>query len=93
RGVSFSSAEDVAIVKAWLAVAQDPIVGTDQTLAAFWERIFLIASEKQKSLKTRTSRGESLRGRYGAIQKAVGKFVGVHKAVFDLNESGKTDLD
>jgi len=39
RGRSWSHDEKVAVSRAWLAVTRDPIVGTDQTSAAFYTAV------------------------------------------------------
>ena len=36
RGASYRIEEDLLLVGAWLQVSMDPVVGSNQTLGAFW---------------------------------------------------------
>ncbi|KAF7127064.1 hypothetical protein RHSIM_Rhsim11G0012700 [Rhododendron simsii] len=45
-GKGFSMVEDEALCRAYLAISQDPIIGTNQTMANLWERIRLCFSSQ-----------------------------------------------
>jgi len=51
RGRSWSHAEKVSVSRAWLAVTRDPILGTDQTSAAFYAAV-VVASRRLFRLPT-----------------------------------------
>ncbi|KAF7148148.1 hypothetical protein RHSIM_Rhsim03G0135600 [Rhododendron simsii] len=74
RGKGFTMVEDEALCRAYLAISQDPIIGTNQTLANLWERIQLCFSSQADVDRNRTA--ISLMKRWSKIQKAVSKFCG-----------------
>lgn len=90
RGVAYSSNEILILARSFLQVAEDPIVGNDQTTGNFWNRIFIVHNknvEKSNSVHGNkpnytiipTNRTlDSLKTQwYQKIQRAVSKFQGI----------------
>ncbi|KAG5527482.1 hypothetical protein RHGRI_028395 [Rhododendron griersonianum] len=86
RGKGFTMVEDEALCRAYLAISQDPIIGTNQTMANLWERLRLCFSSQADVDCNRTA--VSLMKRWSKIQKAVSKFCGFLAQVERRQKSG-----
>ncbi|KAG5529002.1 hypothetical protein RHGRI_029610 [Rhododendron griersonianum] len=84
RGKGFTMVEDEALCRAYLAISQDPIIGTNQTMANLWERIRLCFSSQADVDCNRTA--VSLMKRWSKIQKAMAEA----KRMFSIDERNKS---
>ena len=39
RGKSFLKEEDVALCISWMTITQDPVIGIEQPMSKFWDRV------------------------------------------------------
>ncbi len=79
--------DDVQLVKSWLDIAQDPLIGNERTSTVVWQRVH----ESYVGALGRTERAPSaLHNRWRVIQRNVSKFCGVYTALEHRNKSGKT---
>ena len=73
----------------------DPKVGTDQESEKLWGNIFEYfkgqMNELQNVQSDRTM--QSLKNRWGILNRDVGKFAGCYQKIVALNKSGKTEED
>jgi hypothetical protein len=77
----------VQLVKSWLDIALDPLVGNEKTSTGFWQRVH----ESYIGALGRTDRAPSaFHNRWRVIQRNVSKFCGAYTAIENRNESGKT---
>ena len=65
RTVNYSADEDRLLCRAWLAVAMDPVVGTNQSRGTYWVRMKDYFDARNTSGNERTDR--SLRSRWSVI--------------------------
>jgi len=79
------------LVKAWLEISLDPILGTDQTRSTYWKRIHDYYHEHKTFESERNI--SSLSHRWGIIHKSVNRFCGWYTQVQNRRESGLTVLD
>jgi hypothetical protein len=100
RGKQWNYTEDEALVRAWISVSVDAVVGKDQQNVQFWKKIESSFRKKVAHTNVLTSAGDyeartptALRNRWQMLSRDVGTFVGVFNKVDRLNESGKTDED
>ncbi|XP_058467073.1 uncharacterized protein LOC131439989 [Malaya genurostris] len=86
RGRNFGPQDDQQLCKSWITISEDPVKGTDQSVSIFWTAI-----KNDGNFHSRTT--ESLRQRWGIINRAVSKFTGCYKSISSLNESGTNSED
>ena len=80
------------LCRSYLAISEDPVVGNEQKGLVFWERI--LEHMKTHNVLVHSSRGpESLRSRFGDIQRDVQKFQGCIKKVEMGGTSGMSIED
>ncbi|KAJ1297650.1 hypothetical protein BS78_01G393200 [Paspalum vaginatum] len=91
RSVNYTQDEDLCLISSWLNVSKDPIVGTNQSLEAYWDHITKYYQEHKPSYSDRNKK--SLQHRWDSINSAVSKFIGFKAQQDRLNESGKTGAD
>ena len=89
RGQSYSMKEDLLLVASWLNVSMDPVVGSNQSLDAFWQRIESYFHENKDFPSTRNKK--SLQGRWTFINSMVQKFCGHYFRVMRARRSGTTE--
>ncbi|PNT61056.1 glutathione S-transferase T3-like isoform X2 [Brachypodium distachyon] len=91
RKGNFTDKEDEVLVVAWLHASMDPIVGTEQKNATYWNRIH----EEYESHKPEGSdhNVNSLSHRWSAVKEQVGRFCGCYEQITHRRESGKTEQD
>jgi hypothetical protein len=90
RGSAYSSNKILILARSFLQVAEDPIVGNDQTTGNFWNRIFIVHNKNVKKSNSihrdspnytmiPTNRTlDSLKTQwYHKIQRAMSKFQGI----------------
>ncbi|BAB07954.1 NAM-like protein -like [Oryza sativa Japonica Group] len=86
RSKNFSEQEDKILVSAWLHVSLDPVLGTNQTRAAYWTRIYEHFYKTSKSTPDRSQ--NSLMHRWKTIQENVNKFCGHLSQIEGRRQSG-----
>ena len=89
RGKAYEPPLDICLCHAYLVVSQDPVVGSSQTNAIFWNRI--LDEYTRSSGETRTT--ISLQNRWREIQRSCNKWRGFFKSVEARNQSGQTEAD
>ncbi|XP_042024795.1 GPI-anchored hemophore cfmA-like [Salvia splendens] len=92
RGVHYTTAESIAVARAWDAATSDPIVGTDQTEVSFWKRV-LLAYNDFKPRGARERDAEQLRKKWSRILLATRRFVGIYQNNLLHAESGRSEAD
>jgi hypothetical protein len=91
RTSNFTIAEDKAICSAFINVSKDPIVGVNQSSEAYWDRVHKFLYSNTPVERQRPA--QSIRKRWGTIQKDTARFC-FYKAEQDRkNQSGKTEED
>ena len=89
---NWTTAEDIALTKAWLYISVDSIVGKVQTSERMWNRILNAWREHMGEYdETRNTNGLSCR--WGTIQAAVNKFHGLYERLQSHPRSGTTPED
>ncbi|XP_062209015.1 glutathione S-transferase T3-like [Phragmites australis] len=83
--------EDLHLVKAWLNVRMDPVVGSNQSIRAFWQRIETFFHEHKDFRSTRNKK--SLQGRWTFINGMVQRFCGHYARTLRNRRSGTTEPD
>jgi hypothetical protein len=91
RDKNFSIKEDELLCSAYINVSKDPIVGCNQPIGAYWDRVTRYYHE-HKTMQTERTKA-SLIHRWEKIQKDTSKFCGYYGKIQRLNESGKNDDD
>ncbi|XP_062209250.1 glutathione S-transferase T3-like [Phragmites australis] len=91
RGSSYRVEEDLLLVGAWLQVSMDPVVGTNQSLGAFWQRVESFYHENKTFTSTRNRK--SLQGRWTFINGMVQKFCGHYARAQRNRRSGTTEAE
>ncbi|XP_062195305.1 glutathione S-transferase T3-like [Phragmites australis] len=81
--------EDLLLVSAWLNISMDPVVGSNQSLGAFWQRIESYFHEHKDFASTRNKK--SLQGRWAFINGLVQKFCGHYAHAMRSRRSGTTE--
>ncbi|XP_062217624.1 glutathione S-transferase T3-like [Phragmites australis] len=89
RGQSYSMKEDLLLVSSWLNVSIDPVVGSNQSLGAFWQRIESYFHDNKDFPSTRNKK--SLQGRRTFINGMVQKFCGHYTRAMCARRSGTTE--
>ncbi|DAZ97897.1 TPA: hypothetical protein N0F65_012160 [Lagenidium giganteum] len=92
RGRMWSSAEDEALVRSYVAISEDSVHGTEQKSATFWSAIHAIFKSAHRSDSEARS-GQALRNRWQAISHDVSRFVECWSMVTARHESGKSADD
>ena len=91
RGCSYTMQEDLHLVKAWLNVSMDPVVGSNQSIGAFWQRIETFFHEHKDFRSTRNKK--SLQGGWTFINGMVQRFCGHYAKALRNRRSGTTEPD
>ncbi|VFQ85015.1 unnamed protein product [Cuscuta campestris] len=92
RSVQKWTLEEECLLSAWVDVFENPIVGSEQTNDAIWDRIeekFFTAMNKDGSYRTR----DQLTSKWSHINRKVQKFIGVYEECARSRRSGTNDGD
>ncbi|VFQ89776.1 unnamed protein product [Cuscuta campestris] len=84
--------EECLLASAWVDVSEHPIIGSEQTKDAMWDRIeekFFTAMNKDGSYRTR----DQLTSKWSHINRKVRKFIGVYEECSRSRRSGTNDAD
>lgn len=87
RGKGFSIPEDERLVRCWIHISEDPIVGNDQKAESFWRRIHKTYNENAPDGERTNS---SLRNRWGTLSNKVLKFASYIRTAKTTLPSGTT---
>lgn len=92
-GVQWNPVADVLLGESWLEVSSDPIVGTGQEAAAFWDRVAAtherLSSRANKGGSKSTIRSASAcMNRWQTLNRLINKFVGIYMQLTQLPKSG-----
>jgi hypothetical protein len=90
RSASYSESKDVQLFQSWIAISEDPLIGTNQDGATFWKHVHHSFS---KDLPESRQTPGSLKAHWGALQKFVSKFRGFVNQVEQFGESGASAED
>jgi hypothetical protein len=91
REKDYSIKEDELLCSAYINVGKDPIVGCNQPMGAYWDRVFQYYNDHKTMQSSRTK--SSLIHYWEKIQRDTSKFCGFYDKIERLNESGKNDDD
>ena len=91
RGSSYTIQEDLHLVKSWLNVSMDPVVGTNQSMGAFWQRIESIFHEHKDFPSTQNKK--FLQGRWTFVNGMVQRFCGHYAKALRNRRSEMTEAD
>ena len=91
RGGNFSVDEDNLLVSEWLNTSVDAMLGTDQRVEKFWEKIWQYFCENNTYGTTRSA--SSLQSRWGNINRETSRFAGFMAKVEARDKSGTTNED
>lgn len=75
HGSTWKNDENDGLARAWLAVSENPIVGTNQTGTQMWEAIFKHFSSALTGTKWTA---KALEVRWSSMQRDVSKFCAIH---------------
>ncbi|XP_038701888.1 uncharacterized protein LOC119998622 [Tripterygium wilfordii] len=92
RGSNFAIDDDMMLISAYLNICLDPVIGNQQKLGAYWERIEKYFNENKESENIFRTKG-SLQHRWDKIQREVNKFCGHYAKIEGRQQSGYTDQD
>ncbi|XP_062217738.1 glutathione S-transferase T3-like [Phragmites australis] len=81
--------EDLLLVSSWLNVSMDPVVGSNQSLGDFWQRIETYFHDNKYFPSTRNKK--SLQERWTFINCLVQKFCGHYARALRSRRSGTTE--
>ncbi|WVZ48993.1 hypothetical protein U9M48_000378 [Paspalum notatum var. saurae] len=91
RTSSYTVEEDLCLISAWLNISRDPIVSTNQSGDAYWERIYEYYLQHKPPTSDRNKK--SLSTRWGTISAAVSRFCGIKAQQDRILGSGYTEAD
>ncbi|PVH37825.1 hypothetical protein PAHAL_5G099100 [Panicum hallii] len=91
RSKNFSPIEDETLCSAYLNVSKDPIIGINQSITSYWNRITDYYNENRKTPSERIK--NSLQHRWSGIQKDTVRFCGFYAEIERKRESGKSEDD
>lgn len=92
RGGNYSESEDVAIARAYINVSLDPVIGTDQKEAKYYERIWHVYKEK-KPEDAITRPLTSVQTRVKTMVKECVRFAACYRSIVAMRKSGFTEDD
>ena len=87
KGLRFTFEEDERLCRCWLRITEDPIVGTQQKLDAFWKRVTDLFNSELVGPSLRAQK--ALSNRWQKIARCVNVFVGCYRRASSLRPSGE----
>lgn len=85
RGAFFSAEEDAALARCCVATSKEH---DEQNLSSFWESVAASFRDQPEADEVRT--GESLRFRFGTLQRLVQKYLASERLYLAKEVSGET---
>lgn len=92
RSKNFLIDEDMLLISGWLNVSMDPVQGSNQTHACYWDRIWNYFEENKTGLASERT-ANSLCNRWCTINEKVAKFIGFYNQICGRNQSGISEQD
>ena len=92
RGKSFLTEEDVAVCISWMTIIQDPVIGIEQPMSKFWDRVmakFLETNVGVNPLRTLCS----VQNRWDKIRHYCTKWRGILARIVNRPQSGANITD
>ena len=83
--------EDQRLIRAWINVGTDAVVGNDQKKSGFWARVASNFNEHRPSGASPRS-WKTLNGRWGRCSPLISKWAGVMLEVERINQSGWNEV-
>nr|CCA22834.1 AlNc14C170G7970 [Albugo laibachii Nc14] len=83
---NWKEAEDTTRVRAWMAIAQDLVMGNEQRTEHSWDRVHAVFSRSFDDVR----KNEACKFRWQLLQKAVSKFSDCWAAIQTRSDSGAT---
>ena len=93
RTKNFSHVEDEVMCAAYLTVSKDPIVGVNQALQAYWDRMEAYICTALKIKRDEARSRSSYQHRWGDIQKETSRFCSYYAQVERSKGSGTSEDD
>eukprot|EP00171_Calliarthron_tuberculosum_P000646 IDg646t1 len=88
RGGSYASDEDTALARCWVATSENH---DEQNAAKFWGTVEIAFHQQPEFEQSRTA--ESLRSRWGTLQRSVQKYLAAERLYLSKPVSGETHDD
>ncbi|XP_024004156.1 glutathione S-transferase T3-like [Eutrema salsugineum] len=89
----WSPAEDILLISAWLNTSKDSVVGNEQRLGAFWQRVSLYYAENLHTAGSEAREAGQCKQRWHKINDLVSKFCGAYEAASREKASGINEND
>ncbi|XP_010462803.1 PREDICTED: glutathione S-transferase T3-like [Camelina sativa] len=90
---TWSPADDVLLISAWLNTSKDPITSNQQKGGTFWSRIEKYFASSPKAAGRPHREAMHCKQRWGKINDIVSKFVGCYEAAEKQRSSGMNEDD
>jgi hypothetical protein len=90
RSGNYITEEDVQVCLSWLETTEDPLNSTNQSGTTFWDRVH---GHYMEQVPQYPRSADSVKYRFGSIQRVTTKFHGCVKQIILANQSGKTITD
>ncbi|KAI7943803.1 hypothetical protein MJO28_011331 [Puccinia striiformis f. sp. tritici] len=90
RSGNYITEEDIQICLSWLETTEDPLNSTNQSGTTVWDRVH---GHYVEQVPQYPSSADSVKSRFGIIQRLTTKFHGCVKQIILANQSGKTIAD
>ncbi|XP_013680054.1 glutathione S-transferase T3-like [Brassica napus] len=89
----WTTQEDIVLISAWLNTSKDPIVGNQQKLGSFWNRIAEYFNSIPQLSGFAPREWSQCKQRWGRVNEQVCKFVGSYEAALKEQASGQNEND
>ena len=90
---TWSPADDLVLISAWLNTSKDPLVGNEQRSCAFWSRITAYNAASSKVARGEEREATHCKHRQHKINDLVSKFSGSYEAATREKTSGQNEVD
>ncbi|CDY50594.1 BnaC02g16910D [Brassica napus] len=90
---TWSPADDLVLISAWLNTSKDPLVGNEQRSGAFWSRIAAYYAASPKVARGEERETTHCKHRWHKINDLVSKFSGSYEAATREKTSGQNEVD
>lgn len=79
--MAYTTNEDVAITKAWMRISLQPIVGQNQGVNNYWERVLQAFVEEAGGNENGRTR-QSIQNRWSVIKKQTKVYMGIIHSIY-----------
>ncbi|XP_010507182.1 PREDICTED: glutathione S-transferase T3-like [Camelina sativa] len=91
--ITWTPADDVLLISAWLNTSKDPVISNQQKRGTFWSRIAKYYAVSLKAAGRPHRAASHCKQRWGKINDIVCKFVGCYEAATKQKSSGQNEDD